>query len=188
MWRKALDERRLETVGHGYRLNLGVDECDLFDAQRRLANGQTAARSQDWQAAVDALTDALHLWAPGFDQALAVLLPESEVRRLLELHLVTVEEWAHAVLLSGSPRHELIEVLRDTLALHPLRERVAELLMWTLSGNGDQQAALACYERVRRTLADELGQDPGEALRAMHVRVLRHDAQLRPPTERIGFG
>lgn len=185
-WRRVLDERRLETIGPGYRLNLADDECDLLEARRCLAVGQRATRVLDWRGASTAFSAALRLWPAGFDHTLASLLPEPEVLRLVELQLTTVEEWAHAVLRSSGPSHELIEVLRETLQLHPLKERVAELLMWALSGNGDQQGALACYDRIRQTLADELGQDPGEALQAMQVRVLRHDAHLLPPARHVG--
>lgn len=180
IWRRVLDDTRLETVGRGYRLNLRDEECDLLLARRHLARGRDAVRAQEWSAAAAQLAAAVHEWSPGFQDALHDVIPVAEVRNLSEMHLTTVEEWAHAVMRGEGPRDELIEVLGEQLGAHPLRERLAEMLMWALSGNGDQQGAVECYERIRQALADELGQDPGESLRRMHLRILRQDTELRP--------
>ena len=45
--------------------------------------------------------------------------------------------------------------------------------MDVLAAQGRQAEALALYERVRETLADVLGTDPGAALRERHLRLLR---------------
>ena len=44
------------------------------------------------------------------------------------------------------------------------------------------------YAATRRSLADELGVDPGPALRAMHQRVLRQDPELRHRLRRVAVG
>ncbi|MFJ8959501.1 BTAD domain-containing putative transcriptional regulator [Lentzea sp. NPDC102401] len=70
--------------------------------------------------------------------------------------------------------------LRDDLAglealaaAHPLREDVQARLMLALNAAGRRSDALAVFARVRSALADELGVDPGEALAAAHLTVLR---------------
>ena len=49
---------------------------------------------------------------------------------------------------------------------------------------GRQAAALELYDEARRTLADELGIDPGPDLRATHQAVLRQDPGLLRPVRR----
>ena len=73
-----------------------------------------------------------------------------------------------------------LALLRDDLAglealaaAHPLREDVQARLMLALNVAGRRSDALAVFARVRSALADELGVDPGEALAAAHLTVLR---------------
>ncbi|MET8758646.1 BTAD domain-containing putative transcriptional regulator [Lentzea sp. NPDC004782] len=73
-----------------------------------------------------------------------------------------------------------LALLRDDLAglealaaAHPLREDVQARLMLALHAAGRRSDALGVHERVRAALADELGVDPGEALAAAHLTVLR---------------
>ncbi|HEX7305285.1 BTAD domain-containing putative transcriptional regulator [Lentzea sp.] len=73
-----------------------------------------------------------------------------------------------------------LALLRDDLAglealaaAHPLREDVQARLMLALHAAGRRSDALALFERVRTALADSLGVDPGEALAAAHLAVLR---------------
>lgn len=73
-----------------------------------------------------------------------------------------------------------LALLRDDLAglealaaAHPLREDVQARLMLALNAAGRRSDALAVFARVRSALADELGVDPGEALAAAHLAVLR---------------
>jgi predicted ATPase/DNA-binding SARP family transcriptional activator len=73
-----------------------------------------------------------------------------------------------------------LALLRDDLAglealaaAHPLREDVQARLMLALHAAGRRSDALEVFARVRALLADELGVDPGEALAAAHVTVLR---------------
>ncbi|MFD9700470.1 BTAD domain-containing putative transcriptional regulator [Lentzea sp. NPDC059081] len=73
-----------------------------------------------------------------------------------------------------------LALLRDDLAglealaaAHPVREDVQARLMLALHAAGRRSDALALFERVRADLADSLGVDPGEALAAAHLTVLR---------------
>ncbi|WP_394620874.1 BTAD domain-containing putative transcriptional regulator [Lentzea sp. JNUCC 0626] len=63
--------------------------------------------------------------------------------------------------------------LEALAAAHPLREDVQARLMLALNAAGRRSDALAVFARVRTALADELGVDPGEALAAAHLTVLR---------------
>ena len=79
---------------------------------------------------------------------------------------------------------ELEALIRD----NPLRERLRGQLMLALYRCGRQSEALAVFQDVRRILVDELGLEPGPALRARHDAILRQDPALdaTPPVERLG--
>jgi hypothetical protein len=84
-------------------------------------------------------------------------------------------------------RAEAFEALTEVARDHPRDEEVLlELLRCEAAAVGPS-AALARYERYRRLLRDELGSDPGDALRTLHQRLLqgaapvvRHGVQHEP--------
>jgi DNA-binding SARP family transcriptional activator len=55
----------------------------------------------------------------------------------------------------------------------PLNERACACLMITLAACGQQAAAFAAYEQIRRRLDDEFGVRPGPELAGAHLRILR---------------
>ena len=63
-------------------------------------------------------------------------------------------------------------------AAHPLREGLQELLVLGLYQTGRQAEALAAYDATRAALREELGLDPGPALRDLHARLLRQEPGL----------
>ncbi|MGW3243609.1 BTAD domain-containing putative transcriptional regulator [Streptomyces sp. NPDC001070] len=77
-------------------------------------------------------------------------------------------------------RHEgLLAELAALTARHPLHEGLAALRMTALHRVGRRSDALRAFEEMRERLADELGLDPGDALRQAQTRVLR-DERRRP--------
>ncbi len=75
---------------------------------------------------------------------------------------------------------EIIGELERLVADHPLRESLWVLLITALYRSGRQADALAAYQRVQHTLAEELGLDPGPELQEVERKVLHHDQDLRP--------
>ncbi|MPZ81260.1 MAG: tetratricopeptide repeat protein [Actinophytocola sp.] len=76
-------------------------------------------------------------------------------------------------------RHE--EVVGELTALvgeHSLRERLHEYLMLALYRSGRQAEALEVCRRVRTTLVDELGIEPGERLQQLERSILNRDPAL----------
>ena len=67
---------------------------------------------------------------------------------------------------------------------HPLRERLWELLILALYRAGRQAEALRAYTEARDRLVDELGIDPGPALRELEARVLAQDPSPAAPARR----
>jgi predicted ATPase len=72
----------------------------------------------------------------------------------------------------------LVDEVRDLLGTHPTRERLWGLLMGALYRSGRQAEAIEVYAEARATLADELGIEPGEALKQLEAGILRNDPAL----------
>src|SRR5204863_9758879 len=105
------------------------------------------------------------------------------IARLEELRLVAEELRIDAGLRVG--RHaELVAELEALIARHPLREGLRRRLMLALYRSGRQADALEAYQAARRALVDELGVEPGPALRELEAAILRQDAALAPAPAR----
>ena len=145
----------------------------------RLAAAASAARrSGDPAAAVEAATEALGL----FRGEVLVDAGDGEWlhphrARLEEVRLGLLEDQAAArVDLGGGA--ELLAELEWLLGQHPLREGLWVSLITALYRAGRQADALAAVPRVRRLLVDELGIEPGTALRDLERQILRQSATL----------
>ncbi len=168
----------LESRPPGYRLV--VDPLDT-DVGRFADLTARARQAPDAGAALELLDEALALWrGAALADVREMPFADAEVVRLEELRLQAEEARVDLALRLG--RHgELVATLEELVHQHPTRERFWGQLMTALY-RGDRQAdALAAYGRARDGLADELGIDPGEALRQLEVAVLRHDPSLDAP-------
>lgn len=165
----------LRTDPAGYRLVVDPGRLD----SRRLARASEAARA--WLAegrhdeVLAASEPALERWRGPFCSDVADtggLAPARE--RFSDLRLDLVEYRAAALIAVGQPERAAYE-LASVATEHPLRERLWELRVLALFRSGRQAAALAAFDQVRRTLADELGVGPGPALAGLHHRILTQD-------------
>ena len=175
--RRAVGADRLETRGNAYRVRVEPDEFDVARFERLLAEARDAPPAH----AEELLAGALALWRGA---ALADL-GDSPVRaaaaKLEDLRLQALELRAGARLELGEHR-ELVPELEELVAAEPYRERLREQLVLALYRSGRQQDALAAYQDARRAL-DELGVEPGPALRELERAVLRHDPALALETQ-----
>ncbi|MEV4074353.1 ATP-binding protein [Nonomuraea fuscirosea] len=71
---------------------------------------------------------------------------------------------------------EVTRLARIMTGLDPYDEEAYRVLMASLAGTGNRAAALACYDELRRRLADELGVAP-----APHTQALRRELAPRAP-------
>lgn len=159
----------------GYRLALPADSVDAwwFDEQVRAAEAEP-----DPARRVQLLTAALEQWAGEpyaevSDAAWAI----AEIARLAELRLAAIELRASAQLALGHHSAVVGELERVVLE-HPTREGAAAILATALYRAGRQAAALAVLRSTRDHLADELGLEPGRALRDLERDILSHAAHL----------
>ena len=163
---------------HGYRLVVSKDECDLMRFDALLGKARSAQETGDLSAASGLLSRALGEWrgAPLLDFT-AEQFTSAASTRLQEARLSAVEAAAEVELSLGRPDRALCYLL-DLSDAHPFRERLAELRILALYRSGRQADALAVYETTRLGLADELGVDPGPALRKLHLEMLRQEPSL----------
>ena len=170
--------RALITQPPGYRLDVGADELDAarFASLTQSALGDLARGKAE--AAADGLRRALGLWR-GTALADVAELPfaRAEVARLKEARLTALESRVEAELACGLHVHLAAE-LDGLAAEHPLRERLAGLRLLALYRCGRQADALAAFDQLRTTLADELGVEPGPQLQRLQLAILRQDAEL----------
>ena len=86
-------------------------------------------------------------------------------------------------------QHALVGELTELVAAHPQRERFVEQLMRALYCSGRQADALAAYRVYRIQLREELGLDPGAALRELQSLILCDPPAVPPaPDPRIPAG
>ncbi|WP_169947882.1 AfsR/SARP family transcriptional regulator [Microbispora sp. H11081] len=163
--------RLLVTVASGYALRAAPEQVDAlsFEAMVRLAGERLDESPQAARARLDA---ALALWhgtpySDFADQPWA----EAEVARLSELRLVARERHADAGLRMGL-HAETVPDLEALTTEHALREEGWRLLALGLYRCGRQGDALAALRRARTILSDELGIDPGPALRKLESDIL----------------
>jgi predicted ATPase/DNA-binding SARP family transcriptional activator len=174
----------LSARGGGYVLGLDPDLVDAVQFERLAGAGQAALSGGEAAVAAGRFRQALGLWR---GRALAdVCVVEAlarEAARLEELRLAAVEGRVEADIALG--RHaEVTGELEGLVAEYPLRERLWRLLVLALYRAERQADALAACRRARDLLADELGLEPGEELRALEQAVLRQEVPAAAPLAR----
>ncbi len=172
----------ISTRDDHYILEVDTDVQEL----ERLAGAARSLAGADPQQANGLLREAL---ASVRGRPLADLedLPEAAIvaARLEELIEELREEALTLELDRGRPA-ELVPDARRLVDEQPFRERRWELLMLALYRAGRQADALDAYVECRRRLLDDLGLDPGTALRRMQQAVLAQDPALEPPPDPAG--
>jgi DNA-binding SARP family transcriptional activator len=168
----------LVTSAPGYAIRLGGAAVDAwaFDDEVHQTTGL------DDPAAVHArLTAALACWrGAAFGEFGGLPWADLESARLDELRLLASERLAEAALRLGRAAEVVADLSRLT-AQNPLREEAWRLLALAQYQSGRQGDALATLRRARARLADELGVDPGPALRELEGAVLAQAPHLSGP-------
>jgi DNA-binding SARP family transcriptional activator len=170
-------DRLIQSAGDGYLIQPASVLLDLSTFERRVHGARAARDRHDTAASARLLRDALGLWQGTALAGAPGPYADSQRALLTELRLAAAEEKLALEISLGEHAQATAE-LRALVAEQPFRERLVELLMLALYRAGRQAEALHAYEDTRRRLGDELGIDPGPALRAMHQRVLQADRRL----------
>jgi peptide/nickel transport system substrate-binding protein len=181
--RRALREAGLggaeiDSEAAGYRLALNGYSVDRDEFERLAADGRDARSRGDAATAAARFGEALALWrGPALDGLADRPALRSDAAALDQARLLVLEAWVEAQLDLGNAA-EVVAALHPEASRYPHRERLHELLMLALYRCGSQAEALEHYAAVRRRLVDELGIEPGPALRDMQERILRQDPRL----------
>lgn len=161
----------LTSAGPGYVLHVAEGHLDLAVAERHLENARMARAAGNLEAAATGLETAVAIWRGVPLAGVPGPLAEIERARLAERRLTVLEDRAEMLLRLGRAA-DLADELASLVTEHPFRERLAGLLMRALYQGGRRAEALAVYRSARKTLAEELGIEPGPSLRRLHDDIL----------------
>jgi DNA-binding SARP family transcriptional activator len=173
----------LVTRPGGYILHAPASDLDAAQFELWLKQGRELLGEGRAGQAAERLREALGLWrGDALADVAFVDVLQPYIRRLEEARLSALEARVDADLELG--RHgELIGELEALLGEEPTREPVAGQLMLALYRSGRQTDALKVYQRTRARLIDELGLEPGPALRILQQQVLEHAPTLAAPLQ-----
>ncbi len=174
---KTAQSQVIVRQGTGYRLDAESEAVDAWRFERLLDE----AGSVPGPRRVAHLEQALALWRgpalvdyPDEDWA------RPEAARLDGLRQVARDQLLAARLDAGEHR-VLVPELERLTSDDPLHEEYWRLLALALYRSSRQADALAALRRARELLADELGVDPGPALRQLEADVLAQASDLDAP-------
>jgi DNA-binding SARP family transcriptional activator len=174
--RKLLGPDALETKPPGYVLHVDPEGFDLARFERLVAQARGAGPAERARL----LRDALGLWrGPPLADLAFETFAQSEIRRLEELRAEAMEARIDADLELGAGA-ELVGELESLVVQFPLREGLRAQLMLALYRSGRQADAIQAYHEARHTLVDELGIEPGPALKQVYTAILRQERSLQP--------
>jgi DNA-binding SARP family transcriptional activator len=171
----------LLTRSNGYVVEVAPDDIDVARFERLLAEGQRLLAAGDLAHAGERLRESLALWrGPPLADFAYEPFAQRDIARLEEQRQVALEARIEADLALG--RHaQLVGELEALVGEHPLREALRGQLMLALYRCGRQAEALEAYRAGRAALVEELGIEPGPALRELERKILAQDSELAPP-------
>ncbi|MBW4716742.1 BTAD domain-containing putative transcriptional regulator [Saccharothrix obliqua] len=167
---------KLSTQAPGYVLQVDQEQVDLFRFHQRAERGR-AERSTP-ELAAKLLREALGTWRGA---ALADLVESGiswpELAVVENARLDAMEDYFDAELACGRHR-SVLGVLEAMVEAERLRERSCGQLMLALYRCGRHADALTVYSRLRTSLVEDLGLEPGPGLQKLQHAILTHDPAL----------
>ncbi|HET9893436.1 MAG TPA: BTAD domain-containing putative transcriptional regulator [Streptosporangiaceae bacterium] len=177
--RRLLGPGRLVTsAGSSYELVVTGGQLDLMVFEAHAARAARAHAAGELGPACEAYALALDTWRGEPLADIEVLQAHPVVVALRQRRCDLVIRYAEAAITAGW-HEKVLPRLRELAAAEPLNERAHAALMLALAGNGEQAAALALFDELRRHLDDQLGVRPGAELTDAQQRVLRHAVPQR---------
>jgi DNA-binding SARP family transcriptional activator len=173
----------LQTSESGYRFAIEPDAVDAHRFKRLLDE----ARGAPPKERADKLSAALGLWrGPALSDFAYEPFAQRAIPALEELRTQAIEDRIDADLASGRAA-DLVPELEGLIQAYPFRERLRGSLILALYRSGRQADALQAYRDARSRLAEELGLEPGPALRELETAILRQDPALDVPSTDGGW-
>lgn len=189
--RRALDPDRhayarspnIPTVGDGYALRLPAEQVDVEQFHVMVRTAEEAIRAGRHDEVAATLGEALRLWQgppladlPAFSDHPTVLALSGARRYAVVAYANTMIETRRA--------SDALPVVVEEAAAAPLDEAVAAVLVRLYAADGQRAKAFAVYDRITRTLATELGVDPGPDLATAHAILSRRTPRASAAPDR----
>lgn len=173
----------------GYVLAAAAQDLDTQAFEAALHRARDARAAADPATARRALEGGLAMWRGGtaLQDAADHRFAEQEAARLAGMRQLA-EEMLAGILLSEGEVDAAIGITERLTRSAPLREEAWEILLRALYRAGRSGEALQRYARLRALLAEELGVDPGPALRELHLAIVRHDPVALGPAAPAPYG
>lgn len=176
--RRALGDGVIATREHGYELPLDPEQLDVHRFERLVIEGRRELAGGRPARAASTLEAALALWrGPPLADLAFEPFAQRDIARMEEERVAALELLTEAELALGH-HAALVGRLERLVAEHPYRESFRAQLMHALYRCDRQADALGAYRDARRTLADDLGIEPGERLRELERAILTQDPRL----------
>ncbi|HEX3288199.1 MAG TPA: BTAD domain-containing putative transcriptional regulator [Mycobacterium sp.] len=159
----------------GYRLGVPENDCDIGRFVLGKTAGVQAAASGKFEQACQSLRAALSEWrGPVLEDLRDFQFVEPFATALVEDKVLAHTALAEAEIACGRA-YAIIGELESLTAEHPYREPLHAQLITAYYLAERQSDALDAYRRLKTTLADDLGIDPGPSVQALHERILRQE-------------
>jgi SARP family transcriptional regulator, regulator of embCAB operon len=165
----------LSATPPGYRLSVPDIDCDIGRFVVEKTAGVRAAAIGQFEQASRHLSAALAEWrGPVLDDLRDFRFVEAFAAALAE-DKVTAHAARAEVEIACGRGDAVVGELEALTAEHPYREPLWGQLMTAYYVAERQSDALDAYRRLKTTLAEDLGIDPGPNIRALHERILRQE-------------
>jgi DNA-binding SARP family transcriptional activator/tetratricopeptide (TPR) repeat protein len=170
----------------GYLLRIAPGDVDLQVFEALVGQGRSELAAGRADRAAELLGEGLGLWRG----PLLADVPRSpalitHAERATELWLEATELRVEADLACDRAA-QLVAELRGLVGDHPMRERLWALLVRALDEAGRRAEAFEAYALARRTIAEELGVEPGSELQRLYAELLAADASSAWPRSAAG--
>ncbi|MFJ8041643.1 BTAD domain-containing putative transcriptional regulator [Kitasatospora sp. NPDC096147] len=178
---------RLHSSELGYRFEVRAGELDSTAFVAEVERARAARLREEWAEVAAAADTGLALWRGEPFAGLPSLAEAPEAVNLGEAHLQLLE-WRFDALLHSGRHQGLSTGLVPLTVAHPLREGFHRQLMLALHRTGRTAEALEVFHALRHALDEELGVEPGAAVKAAHQQILlgEPDGAEVPPRRRQG--
>lgn len=171
----ADSHQMLASAPPGYRLCVPDGDCDLDRFITSKAEGLRAAAAGRFEQASRHLSAALSEWrGPVLDDLRGFAFVEAFSTALEEDHMVVHVARAEAEIACGRA-NAIIGELEGLAGRHPYHEPLWAQLITAYYVTERQSDALEAYRRLKATLAEDLGIDPGPTVTALQERILRQE-------------
>lgn len=177
----------LRRRGDGYVYEAGPETLDLAAFRALVEKAEIERRAGRGTEALDAYTRALALWAGPAGMGVDRRTSMTPIFAPLHAEFVRACVDATGIALAVGEPGRILPALRTASMIEPLHERLHACLITALGAAGDPAAGVEVYLAVRARLVDDLGLEPGEALRTAHRGLLvppGAPAARKVPTDR----